>query len=117
LQSVCPGDVLMSLPETGVVRIGGGVQQEGEVLVATKAGVVQQAKGGKLWVEARQKRCVVLVLVLVLLFLGAHHNHVTALSIASMRGWQAALPAQMLMPKAAPRSSQPRCRSELSLAV
>ncbi|KAI3424177.1 hypothetical protein D9Q98_009536 [Chlorella vulgaris] len=55
-KSVCPGDVLMSLPETGVVRIGGGVQQEGEVLVATKAGVVQQAKGGKLWVEARQKR-------------------------------------------------------------
>ena len=47
----------MALPETGVVRIGGGVQQEGERLVAVKAGVLQQApKGGKLWVEARQKR-------------------------------------------------------------
>lgn len=56
-QSVCPGDVLMALPETGVVRIGGGVQQEGEQLVAVKAGVLQRApKGGKLWVEARQKR-------------------------------------------------------------
>lgn len=56
-QSVFPGDVLMALPETGVVRIGGGVQQDGELLVATKAGVLRrEAKGGKLWVEARQKR-------------------------------------------------------------
>lgn len=55
-QGVCPGDVLMSLPETGVLRIGGGVQQDGEQLVATKAGLLQQARNGKLWVEARQKR-------------------------------------------------------------
>ncbi|EFN53535.1 hypothetical protein CHLNCDRAFT_59733 [Chlorella variabilis] len=56
-KSVFPGDVLMALPETGVVRIGGGVQQDGELLVATKAGVLRrEAKGGKLWVEARQKR-------------------------------------------------------------
>ncbi len=56
-QAVCPGDPLMVLPETGVVRIGGGVAQEGEQLLATKAGVLRQARGGKLWVEARQKRC------------------------------------------------------------
>ena len=55
-QGVCPGDVLMALPETGVVRIGGGVQQDGELLVAVKAGTLQQARNGKLWVEARQKR-------------------------------------------------------------
>ncbi|KAI7838848.1 hypothetical protein COHA_007462 [Chlorella ohadii] len=55
-KGVCPGDVLMALPETGVVRIGGGVQQDGEQLVATKAGLLQQARNGKLWVEARQKR-------------------------------------------------------------
>lgn len=55
-QGVCPGDALMALPETGVVRIGGGVQQDGEQLVATKAGLLQQARNGKLWVEARQKR-------------------------------------------------------------
>ncbi len=47
----------MTLPETGVVRIGGGVQQDGEQLIAVKAGVVRQApRSGKLWVEARQKR-------------------------------------------------------------
>lgn len=56
LQGVCPGDVLMGLPETGVVRIGGGVQQAGEALVAVKAGVLRQARNGKLWVEARQRR-------------------------------------------------------------
>ena len=55
-QGVCPGDVLTALPEMGVVRIGGGVQQDGEELVAVKAGVLQQARGGKLWVEARQRR-------------------------------------------------------------
>lgn len=46
----------MALPETGVVRMGGGVRQEGEVLVATKAGLLRTARGGKLWVEARQRR-------------------------------------------------------------
>ncbi|PSC74316.1 exosome complex component rrp40 [Micractinium conductrix] len=54
---VCPGDAVLALPETGVVRIGGGLQQEGAVLVASKAGVVRQApRTGKLWVEPRQKR-------------------------------------------------------------
>ncbi|KAL4424272.1 hypothetical protein ABPG75_001573 [Micractinium tetrahymenae] len=57
-KGVCPGDRLMALPETGVVRIGGGVAQEGEQLLATKAGVLRRARGGKLWVEARQKRYV-----------------------------------------------------------
>lgn len=55
-QAVCPGDPLMALPETGVVRIGGGVAQDGDQLLATKAGVLRQARGSKLWVEARQKR-------------------------------------------------------------
>ena len=55
-QVVCPGDEVARLPETGVVRIGGGVQQEGGALVAVRAGVLRQAPSGKLWVEARQKR-------------------------------------------------------------
>lgn len=55
-QGVCPGDVLMALPEAGVVRIGGGVQQEGRALVATKAGVLRQERNGQLWVEARCRR-------------------------------------------------------------
>lgn len=55
-QPLCPGDVVMALPETGVVRMGGGVRQEGEVLLATKAGLLRTARGGKVWVEARQRR-------------------------------------------------------------
>lgn len=55
-QGVCPGDVVMGLPDAGVVRIGGGVQQDGEQLIAVKTGVLQQAHNAKLWVEARQKR-------------------------------------------------------------
>lgn len=116
LQVVCPGDTVLLLPETGVVRIGSGVQQasgqaggscaapvlatwpaqngwrlgvwaadwprllpplltgavrcaraalrsallalqDGERLVAVKAGLLQQApKSGQLWVQGRQKR-------------------------------------------------------------
>ena len=57
LQGVCPGDVLCTLPDTGVVRIGGGVAQEGGRLVAVKPGRLQQApKTGKVWVESRQRR-------------------------------------------------------------
>lgn len=53
---VCPGDTVLQLPETGIVRIGGGVQQDGEQLVAVKAGVARQAKSGQIWVQGRQKR-------------------------------------------------------------
>ncbi|GAB4813358.1 hypothetical protein N2152v2_000404 [Parachlorella kessleri] len=54
---VCPGDTVLQLPETGVVRIAGGVLQDGERLVAVKAGVLQQAKNGQvLWVQSRQRR-------------------------------------------------------------
>ena len=56
-QVVCPGDTVLQLPETGVVRIAGGVLQDGERLVAVKAGVVQHAKNGQvLWVQGRQRR-------------------------------------------------------------
>jgi hypothetical protein len=58
LQVVCPGDTVLQLPETGIVRIGGGVQQDGERLIAVKAGVLQQSKNGQtLWVQGRQRRC------------------------------------------------------------
>eukprot|EP00887_Chlorella_sp_A99_P007047 scaffold2.g7047.t1 len=53
---VLPGDEVMRLPETGVVRVGGGLQADGEALVAVKVGTLQQAKNGKMWVESRQKR-------------------------------------------------------------
>ena len=40
-----------------MVRIAGGVLQDGERLVAVKAGVLQHAKNGQvLWVQSRQRR-------------------------------------------------------------
>ncbi|RMZ55500.1 hypothetical protein APUTEX25_000083, partial [Auxenochlorella protothecoides] len=53
---VVPGEPIASLPETGTVRVGGGVQQAGRSLIAVKAGVVQQGPGDSLWVCNRQKR-------------------------------------------------------------
>ena len=53
---VCPGDVVVQLPETGVVRIGGGLLQDGAAILAVKAGFLRAARGNKLWVEGRQKR-------------------------------------------------------------
>lgn len=38
------------------VRIGPGLQQAGGRIVADRAGVVRAAPGGKLWLDARQKR-------------------------------------------------------------
>ena len=46
----------MQLPEVGIVRVGAGVQQDGDVLVACKAGVLQQSKEGKIWVQGSQRR-------------------------------------------------------------
>mmetsp|Transcript_7693 Transcript_7693/g.28338 ORF Transcript_7693/g.28338 Transcript_7693/m.28338 type:complete len:239 (-) Transcript_7693:1770-2486(-) len=57
---VLPGQSVLSLPEDpqAVVRIGGGVRQEGERIVSTRAGTLQQTAGGKLWVQSRVKRYV-----------------------------------------------------------
>ena len=55
-QVVCPGDNVLLLPKSGVVRIGGGVQQAGDSLVAIKAGRLRSTKNGKLWIDGRQKR-------------------------------------------------------------
>ena len=57
-QVVVPGDEVLRLPEKGILRVGGGLQQDGAVLIATRPGLLYQAKNGKLWVESRQKRCV-----------------------------------------------------------
>lgn len=50
---------MCDLPESGEVRVGSGITQAGGALRATKAGVVQAARGGKLWVQGTQRRCVV----------------------------------------------------------
>jgi exosome complex component RRP40 len=54
---VCPGDAVLRLPPAGVVRVGGGLRQDGDHLVALKAGVLRQApRAGALWVAGRQRR-------------------------------------------------------------
>ena len=55
-QVVVPGAEVLTLPESGRLRVGGGLQPDGEHLVASKAGVLRATKAGKLWVEGRQKR-------------------------------------------------------------
>eukprot|EP00898_Chlorokybus_atmophyticus_P005746 jgi/Chlat1/6172/Chrsp41S05715 len=55
--NVVPGDVVQAVPnKASVLRIGAGLMQMGDHIVATKAGVVRQTKQGKLWIEGRQKR-------------------------------------------------------------
>jgi len=56
LQIVVPGDHILHLPETGVIRVGTGLHDDGTSLTATKTGVLLEAKGGKIWVASRQKR-------------------------------------------------------------
>jgi hypothetical protein len=59
LQVIIPGECILKLPESGEVRIGGGLLQTGAFLEGYKSGVLRREhKTGKLWVESRQKRCV-----------------------------------------------------------
>jgi len=46
----------MKLPDSGVLRIGTGLRDDGTSLLAVKPGVLLEAKGGKLWVSGSQKR-------------------------------------------------------------
>eukprot|EP00193_Tetraselmis_chui_P006782 CAMPEP_0177757774 /NCGR_PEP_ID=MMETSP0491_2-20121128/3821_1 /TAXON_ID=63592 /ORGANISM="Tetraselmis chuii, Strain PLY429" /LENGTH=242 /DNA_ID=CAMNT_0019273445 /DNA_START=143 /DNA_END=871 /DNA_ORIENTATION=+ len=55
-QVVLPGDRVMKLPESGQIRVGPGLQLDGEYLSSTKAGLAQQTSTGKLWVQGVQKR-------------------------------------------------------------
>jgi exosome complex component RRP40 len=56
MQYVVPGDQVFKLPESGVVRVGTGLRDDGTQLVASRPGLLQQSKNGKLWVFGRQKR-------------------------------------------------------------
>jgi exosome complex component RRP40 len=56
LQYVVPGDRVFKLPESGVVRVGTGLRDDGTQLLASRPGLLQQSKNGKLWVFGRQKR-------------------------------------------------------------
>ena len=56
-QAVAPGSAVLELPESGRLRVGGGLHPDGEQLCASKAGTLRATKAGKLWVEGSQKRC------------------------------------------------------------
>ena len=55
-----PGDrVLTTLPPSGKLRLGPGLQVTGETpsaVIATQLGVLNQTKSGKLWIKSQQKR-------------------------------------------------------------
>ena len=53
---------MLELPEGGEVHLGSGLRPVGDDVVALKCGVVRQTQRGKLWLEGRQKRCVVVQL-------------------------------------------------------
>lgn len=55
-QVVCPGDTILKLPESGVVRIGGGLLQVGDSLIASKAGILLKENNSKYWIQNRQNR-------------------------------------------------------------
>ncbi|OAE25649.1 hypothetical protein AXG93_4368s1080 [Marchantia polymorpha subsp. ruderalis] len=58
-QIVAPGDVVLDLTKAGkVVRLGGGLRQDGDSIVVTRAGRLRHTKPNKYWVEGSQKRYV-----------------------------------------------------------
>lgn len=57
LQVVGPGSLLLTLPESGHLRVGPGLQALDGSLVSTRGGVLKKTHKGKLWIEGRQKRC------------------------------------------------------------
>ena len=64
---VIPGDIIKEATETNII-LGPGLRQEGEHIVATKAGLLKHISPGKWWIESNQKR-VISFLFLFLLFL------------------------------------------------
>lgn len=57
-RAVVPGATVVDLATagSGVIRLGSGLFQEGDVIVATKAGTLRSGRKNKLWVELSQKR-------------------------------------------------------------
>ncbi|KAI8136905.1 hypothetical protein BJV82DRAFT_661645 [Fennellomyces sp. T-0311] len=55
LRVVIPGDVIAEATES-TITLGPGLRQDGEHIVATKAGVLRHLSPGKWWIESNQKR-------------------------------------------------------------
>lgn len=62
LRVVLPGDVISEATESaiehgGTIVLGPGLRQEGESIVATKAGILKHlTSGNRWWIESNQKR-------------------------------------------------------------
>lgn len=55
-QIVSPGDRVAPLPTTGALRVGPGLDADGDWLVADAPGVVREGRGGVRWVASRARR-------------------------------------------------------------
>lgn len=51
-----PGETVLRIPESGQLRLGPGLVNQDEHIVALKSGVLRQTKSGQTWLEGRQKR-------------------------------------------------------------
>lgn len=54
-QAVLPGDKIGSITASRPIRLGQGLWQDDEAIIAIKAGILR-CKGDKYWVENSQKR-------------------------------------------------------------
>lgn len=56
-QAVIPGDIVGKISGTQEgLRLGPGLTQNGEAIVATKAGILRHRAPDKFWIENSQKR-------------------------------------------------------------
>ena len=55
LRVVIPGDIIEEATESNIT-LGPGLRQDGEHIVATKAGVLRHLPPNKWWIESNQKR-------------------------------------------------------------
>ncbi|KAI5074353.1 hypothetical protein GOP47_0010314 [Adiantum capillus-veneris] len=55
---VAPGDIVLDLGQLSIptLRLGGGLRQDQDLVIATKAGRLKFIKPNKVWVEGSQKR-------------------------------------------------------------
>lgn len=57
-QVVAPGDIVLDLTQLSIptLRLGGGLRQDQDHVIATKSGRLKFMKPNKVWVEGSQKR-------------------------------------------------------------
>lgn len=55
-QIVIPGTIIGSLDISGTIRLGPGLIQDHDNVIATKAGILRSKNSQKYWIENSQKR-------------------------------------------------------------